>query len=379
LTRVNSGTFAETAESVLEGHPDKVADQIADAILDFFLSRDPFSKVGCEVLVSHRTIVIAGEFSRVDVDLESVVRTTLRTIGYDSPESGMDADSVDILLDISRQSKELSTFASNKTSGDQCTTIGYATDETPELMPFPILMSNKLAKEISILRKSKTLDYLGPDGKVQLTVEFRDNKPVHISDVTISVQRSPRIEIERLRADLKTMAIGKVVPKWLLDDSTKIFVNHMDDFFIGGPMADTGLTGRKLLVDAYGPRISTGGGGFSGKDGSKADRTGAYFARFLAKNAVASGLTNECVTEIVFMKGFESPLHFRVDSIRGTENSDSVKQRLAKSTDMKFESMINSLNLRKPGFSQTACYGHFGREDFAWESLGLVDSLTSPL
>jgi S-adenosylmethionine synthetase len=373
------GVHLETAESVLEGHPDKIADQISDRIVDAALSNDPFARISCNTLVTHNTVVVAGEISEgLSLDVDGIVRQTLKSIGYDSESGGIDPTSCVVQTYLRPQASELASLAARVLPGDQAVTFGYAVDETSQLMPLPITLAQHLAKQISNLRRGGRLNYLRPDGKVQITVEYAGAVARRVTDVVISVNRSPDVDDSRLRHDLYNLAVLKIIPKKLIDKRTVTFINYKDKFIVGGPEADSGLTGRKNQVDAYGPRMVHGGGALSGKDPSKVDRTGAYLARYIAKNIVAAGLSKECKVGLVFIKGLRSVRHFQLSTSSSTAiREPALKRLLLKELKLEFGVAIEKLNLRRPIYAKTSVFGHFGRDEpeFTWEKTDLATRL----
>ncbi len=371
-----------TSESVTEGHPDKVCDQISDAVLDAIIKEDPTARVACECCASTDYLLIMGEITtNAKVDFERIARDKIREIGYIQQNLGFSADSCKIDVRVNRQSADiaLGVDCSLETkeggemqlgAGDQGMMFGYASNETAELMPLPILLSHKLCKRLSDVRKDGTLPYLRPDGKGQVTVEYRDGKPVRIDAVVLSAQHAEYITTEQLRKDLKSYVIERVLPKEYLDENTKYYINPTGRFEIGGPTGDSGLTGRKIIVDTYGGKCSHGGGSFSGKDPTKVDRSSAYMARYICKNLVAAGLADECSIEISYAIGVAKPLSVFVDTFGTGKLSD---ERLAEIVQEEFDlrpyAIIEALGLRRPIFSKTAAYGHFGRSEFPWEKV----------
>jgi len=362
-----------TSESVTEGHPDKIADQISDAILDACLEQDPYSRVACETLTATGLVVIAGEITtKAYVDFQSLVRGTVAAIGYDNALYGFDSNTCAVISTINKQSGDIAMGVDTGGAGDQGMMFGYATNETEELMPMPISLAHKLTHRLTDVRKSGQLPYLRPDGKSQVTVEYDpDNKPVRIDAVVISTQHSETITTEELRADILKHVIQAVLPAKLLDQDTKYHINPTGRFVIGGPMGDTGLTGRKIIVDTYGGMGRHGGGAFSGKDPTKVDRSAAYLARYIAKNIVAAGLADRCEVQLAYAIGVADPVSVLVDTF-GTGKLESAKlQELVRANfKMTPKGIIEALNLRRPIYKQTAAYGHFGRtgKDFTWEA-----------
>lgn len=362
-----------TSESVTEGHPDKIADQISDAILDACLDQDPHSRVACETLTATGLVVIAGEIStRAYVDFQSLVRGVVASIGYDNAVYGFDSNTCAVISTINKQSGDIAMGVDTGGAGDQGMMFGYATDETPELMPIAISMAHKLTRRLSEVRKSGQLSYLRPDGKSQVTVEYdAEGKPLRIDAVVISTQHAESVSNEDLRADILKHVIQSTVPAELLDEDTKYHINPTGRFVIGGPMGDTGLTGRKIIVDTYGGSGRHGGGAFSGKDPTKVDRSAAYMARYIAKNIVAAGLARRCEVQLAYAIGVAEPVSVLVDTFgTGTVPDQKLQQLIRKNFKLTPRDIIESLNLRRPIYRKTAAYGHFGRTDpdFTWEA-----------
>jgi S-adenosylmethionine synthetase len=375
--------FLFTSESVTEGHPDKIADQISDAILDACLAQDPYSRVACETLTCTGLVVIAGEITtKAYVDFQSLVRGTVAAIGYDNALYGFDSNTCAVISTINKQSGDIAMGVDTGGAGDQGMMFGYATNETPELMPTPISLAHKLAHKLSEVRKNGLMSYLRPDGKSQVTVEYDANhKPIRVDAVVISTQHAENVGNEELRADILKNVIQAVIPAELLDEDTKYHINPTGRFVVGGPMGDTGLTGRKIIVDTYGGYAPHGGGAFSGKDPTKVDRSAAYAARYLAKNVVAAGLAEQCTIQVAYAIGVADPMSLYVDT-HGTGKADEKK--LAKALQEIFPlrptNIRRSLKLNRPIYKRTAAYGHFGRAPekdggFSWERTDLVDAL----
>jgi S-adenosylmethionine synthetase len=373
--------FLFTSESVTEGHPDKIADQISDAILDACLAQDPTSRVACETLTCTGLVVVAGEITtKAYVDFQTVVRETVREIGYDDALKGFDCDTCGVISTINRQSPDIAQGVDTGGAGDQGMMFGYATNETPELMPTPISLAHKLARKLSEVRKSGKMAYLRPDGKSQVTVEYDSNhKPKRVDAVVISTQhaefadRDPKSTLtnEQLRAEILEHVIQAVIPAELLDADTKYHINPTGRFVIGGPMGDSGLTGRKIIVDTYGGMGRHGGGAFSGKDSTKVDRSAAYMARYIAKNIVAAGLADRCEVQLAYAIGVAEPVSVLVDTFgTGKVAEDTLETLVRKNFGLTPKNIIESLDLRRPIFKATAAYGHFGRtgESFTWEA-----------
>jgi S-adenosylmethionine synthetase len=372
--------FLFTSESVTEGHPDKIADQISDAILDACLTEDPVSRVACETLTATGLIVIAGEITtKAYVDFQTLVRGVVQAIGYDNALYGFDSNTCAVISSINKQSGDIAMGVDTGGAGDQGMMFGYATNETPELMPAAISLAHKLTLKLTEVRKNGTLPYLRPDGKSQVTVEYDENhKPVRVDAVVISTQHAETVSTEQLRAEILKHVIQAAVPADLLDADTKYHINPTGRFVIGGPMGDTGLTGRKIIVDTYGGMGRHGGGAFSGKDPTKVDRSAAYMARYIAKNIVAAGLADRCEVELAYAIGVAEPVSVLVDTF-GTHKVEEAKieELVRKNFKLTPRGIMDSLNLRRPIYRKTAAYGHFGRndKDFTWEATDKADAL----
>ena len=375
----NNNRYLFTSESVTEGHPDKMADQISDSILDVIMENDPNGRVACETLVTTGIAYIAGEITTsCYVDIPTIVRKTIREIGYTNASYGFDYETCGVLTAIQAQSPDIALGVDPGGAGDQGMMFGYATNETKELMPLPIMLAHKLCKRLAKVRKEKILNYLRPDGKSQVTAEYVDGKPCRIEAIVISTQHDGDIDMNILKDDIKEHVISPVIPSNLMDSKTKIFINPTGRFEIGGPHGDTGLTGRKIIVDTYGGVGSHGGGCFSGKDCTKVDRSASYFARYLAKNVVAAGLTSECEIQLAYAIGVPEPVSIMLNTFsKGKISKDKIKKLLIDNFDMTPKGIINCLKLRRPIYKKTACYGHFGREEdtFTWEKADKADSL----
>jgi S-adenosylmethionine synthetase len=367
-----------TSESVTEGHPDKIADQISDAVLDAMLEQDKTSRVACETMVTTGLAVVAGEITtKAYVEIPKLVRSVIKDIGYDDANYGFDCHTCAVTTTIDQQSPDIAMGVNTGGAGDQGLMFGYACNETPELMPLPIMLAHKLAMRLSKVRKSGELDYLRPDGKTQVTVEYENDKPVRIDTIVLSTQHSDQVSQKKIRTDVLKHVIEPLLPKRLMNGKAiKYHVNPTGNFVVGGPMGDCGLTGRKIIVDTYGGMGRHGGGAFSGKDPSKVDRSGCYAARWVAKNLVASGLCDRCEVQVAYAIGVAEPVSVMVDSFGTSKVSDDKLTALVrKHFDLTPKGIIESLKLRRPIYRKTAAYGHFGRGDFAWEQTDKAKAL----
>ena len=372
-----------TSESVTEGHPDKLCDFISDSVLDAYFSKDSNARVACETVAGKGQIVITGEItSTADIDIEEVVRNAIKEVGYDSSETDIDYRTCKVLLNISKQSADIALGVdksyedkegeevNSEGAGDQGIMFGYACNETKELMPLPISLAHKIARRLTDARKSGEIDYIRPDGKTQVTVEYEDGKPVRVDTIVVSTQHLASADLEQLKKDVKEKVIKPVVPEELLDENTKYYINPTGRFIIGGPLGDAGLTGRKIIVDTYGGYSRHGGGAFSGKDPSKVDRSAAYMARFIAKNVVANGYADKCEIQFSYAIGVARPVSVYVDTF-GTAKipEEEIVEKINKTFNLTPRGIIETLGLRKPIYRQTTNYGHFGKENLPWEQI----------
>ncbi|PTX62564.1 methionine adenosyltransferase [Melghirimyces profundicolus] len=384
-----------TSESVTAGHPDKICDQISDAVLDEILSRDPNARVACETSVTTGLVLVSGEISTTCyVDIPRIVRDTIREIGYTRAKYGFDAETCAVLTSIDEQSPDIAAGVDEALekregqmteaeidaigAGDQGLMFGFASNETPELMPLPISLAHRLARRLHEVRSNGTLNYLRPDGKTQVTVEYEGERPVRIDTVVVSTQHSEEVSLDRIKQDIQDHVINPVVPEEMLDERTIYYINPTGRFVIGGPMGDAGLTGRKIIVDTYGGYARHGGGAFSGKDPTKVDRSGAYAARYVAKNIVAAGLADKCEVQLAYAIGVARPVSIRVDTFgTGRLNEEELVRLVRRHFDLRPAGIIRQLDLRRPIYKQTAAYGHFGRTDLdlPWEKTDVADRL----
>ncbi|MEN8686750.1 MAG: methionine adenosyltransferase [Desulfuromonadales bacterium] len=378
--------FLFTSESVSEGHPDKVADQISDAILDAIIDQDPVARVACETLVTTGMAMIAGEITTsAYVDMPEIVRQTIKEIGYDDSSIGFDYETCAVLTTIDRQSPDISQgvtagqgLFADQGAGDQGLMFGYACNETPELMPMPITFAHKLTKRLAEARKSGLLNFLRPDSKSQVSIQYINDKPIRVDTVVVSSQHAPDVTYENLKESIIEEVVRKVIPHDLIDENTKYFINPTGRFVVGGPMGDCGLTGRKIIVDTYGGQGSHGGGAFSGKDPSKVDRSASYMARYVAKNIVAAGIADKCEVQLAYAIGVAEPVSVMINTFgTGKIPSNDIARIAQEEFDMRPRTIIETLDLLRPIYRKTAAYGHFGRElaEFTWERTDRIESL----
>lgn len=376
--KIPRGITYFTSESVTEGHPDKLCDQVSDAVLDAILEKDPHARVACEAMTSRGMFIVAGEITtECYVEIPDIVREVLREAGYVNPSYGMDYETVAVLTAIQPQAPDISIGVDVGGAGDQGMMFGFAINETPELMPLPIMLAHKLVRRLAQVRRNGTLPYLRPDGKSQVTVRYVDSKPDKVTAIVLSAQHDPDISEKELREDLIEVVIEKIIPRELMDDDVQIYINPTGRFVIGGPQADTGLTGRKIMVDTYGGYARHGGGCFSGKDPTKVDRSATYMARYLAKNVVAAGIADICEIQIAYAIGVRDPVAIYVNTYgTGKVPEDKIVKFIKERFDLSPIGIINFLNLRKPIYKRTAVYGHFGREEegFTWERTDSKDA-----
>ncbi len=360
-----------TSESVTEGHPDKICDQIADAILDAVLADDPRGRVACEAVVKDQTVYVAGEITTcAKPEIEKIVRETIRQIGYTDPDDGFTADSCQVIVNLTRQSPDINMGVETGGAGDQGMMFGFACDETPELMPFPIMMAQKLCLRLAEVRRKKILDFIRPDGKAQVTVEYEGSKPMRVEAVVVSTQHRHDVTTEKLRQGVRECVIKPVIPALMLDQNTKYHINPTGRFVTGGPVGDSGLTGRKIIVDTYGGMAHHGGGSFSGKDPTKVDRSATYMARYIAKNLIAAGLAHRIEVQLAYAIGIAEPVSVMVDTFgTGRVGNRKLVDLVRKNFELTPQSIIRALDLLRPIYKKTAAYGHFGRSEpeFTWE------------
>ena len=372
-----------TSESVTEGHPDKLCDFISDSVLDAYFAQDPNARVACETVAGKGMIVVTGEItSTADVDVEAVVRNAIKEVGFDNSETDIDYKTCKVLINMCKQSADIALGVDksyedkageeveSEGAGDQGLMFGFACDETEELMPMPISLAHKLAKRLTEVRKNGEIDYIRPDGKVQVTVEYEDDKPVRVDTIVVSTQHLDTADLDILKKDIKEKVINQVVPSELLDDKTKYYINPTGRFVIGGPLGDSGLTGRKIIVDTYGGYSRHGGGAFSGKDPSKVDRSAAYMARYIAKNVVANGYAKKCEIQFSYAIGVAKPVSVYVDTFgTATIPEEKISEKILNTFNLTPRGIVNALGLRKPIYTQTTNYGHFGKAGLPWEQV----------
>ncbi len=378
-----------TSESVTTGHPDKICDQVSDAVLDACLAQDPYSRVACEVAINTGIVFVMGEITtKATIDIEEIVRSTIKEIGYQEDRDGFALDTCQILVSLKEQSSDIAQGVDEDWhldkaigAGDQGMMFGYACSETEELMPLPIVLSHQLTQKLEFLRKDERLTYLRPDGKAQVTVEYdQEDNPIRVDTIVISTQHDETVEVKQLRKDIMQHVVKQCIPFHLIDEETKIFINPTGRFVIGGPNGDSGLTGRKIIVDTYGGMARHGGGAFSGKDATKVDRSGAYAARYIAKNVVAAGLAKKCEIQLAYAIGVSLPVSINVNTFgTGLLLDEQISDVISELFCLTPDAIIQLLNLRSPMFQKTACYGHFGRKDtlFSWERTDMVEAIRS--
>jgi len=373
------GRYFITSESVTEGHPDKICDQVSDAVLDAILEKDPFGRVALETMATRGMIFVAGEIStECYVELSDIVRSLLYEIGYTDTDMGIDADTCAVISAIQEQSKDIAMGVDIGGAGDQGMMYGFAVNETPELMPLPLMLAHKLVRRLAEIRKANTVDYLHPDGKSQVTIEYHDGKPVRIDSVILSAQHHVDVRNEKLHADMKKLVINEIIPAELIDEKSKILINPTGRFVVGGPQGDSGVTGRKIMVDTYGGVGHHGGGCFSGKDPTKVDRSASYMARYVAKNIIAAGICTKVEISLSYAIGIAEPTAITVNTFgTSTIADDKIAQILKKLFDFTPQGIIDKLKLRRPIYKRTACYGHFGREEegFTWEISDMAEAI----
>ena len=374
-----NGRYLFTSESVTEGHPDKIADQISDAILDAILAQDPVGRVACETLVTTGLAIIAGEITTsCYVDFPKIVRETIKDVGYTRAKYGFDYETCAVLSSIHEQSPDIAMGVDPGGAGDQGLMFGYACTETEELMPLPIMLAHKLVKGLSCMRRDGVLDYLRPDGKSQVSVEYDKGKPVRVDTVVISTQHSALVSNDTLREDIVEKIVNRVVPEWMMDQNTRILINPTGRFVVGGPQGDAGVTGRKIIVDTYGGAAPHGGGAFSGKDPTKVDRSACYMARYVAKNVVAAGLADRCLVQLAYAIGVAEPVSILIDTF-GTGNlaDEKIRDLVRENFTLTPRGIIETLDLRRPIYKKTAAFGHFGRNEpeFTWERTDKASAL----
>ena len=388
MNQFSDNEFLFTSESVTEGHPDKLCDQVSDAILDAILEQDPRARVACESLAKTGMVVVAGEITTTaKIEFVPIVRQTVKDIGYTDSAIGFDSETCAVLTAVERQSPDIAQGVNEgdglhkeQGAGDQGLVFGYATDETPELMPAPIHYAHLLAKQLAAVRKKKTVDFLRPDGKTQVTLEYENDVPVRIDAIVVSTQHDEKVKYKQLREAVIELVIEKSLPKKLIDKATKLHVNPTGRFVVGGPQGDCGLTGRKIIVDSYGGMGRHGGGAFSGKDPSKVDRSACYYARFIAKNVVASGVAQRCEVQIAYAIGVAQPVGVHVNTFGTGKVADEVLEKyILKNFDMRPKALIDELGLLAPIYKKTAAYGHFGRSEFSWEKTGRAAKIADDL